>query len=508
MCSRTRSSLSLKIGSALLATLGTQSSFAIASNIDWKLRTVEGERRLALQDYQGAEACFRSGLRDLRKSKDKTKEQVAACMGSLADVLQKENQTQDVIPLYKKSLHLLETAKGKESPAIVATLVALGSVYESEGDYKQAIQFYSRALSITQKDPRKTLALADYQHRLGRASFAAGDFVQAESLYRSSLAEIMLQSDLPSTEVLDELLSDYIDLLRKSSGPDKVLSSDFQNELLKDQLGKLERTKGIASSMWSKEVKGSIGKPAIKDGRIDASSTYSPAKSASEEERIFGRPVQSAAIKPDKPMDDFVALEQINKQRIDFYQRMIAIDIESLGPEHPSVARDLTGLATIYLLQRKYDEAKPLLMRALKIYTSTYNSDSLLVKRTQALLSLISEEQKPPTAETMPDNDYLKGLPQIPEAAQTLELSLKLNYLAFLNYRHGKIKDAATIYALALADTSASCGEESTLLAYCLTDYSRVLASCGRLDEAQRLESNAHIILRRNLAKQAALLLP
>ena len=83
-----------------------------------------------------------------------------------------------------------------------------------------------------------------------------------------------------------------------------------------------------------------------------------------------------------------------------------------------------------------------------------------------------------------------------------------MNYLAFLNYSHGKIQDAANLYAWALADTILSCGTDNGLLASCLSDYSRVLSSSGKSTEAQAMENSAQIILKKELAKEAALSFP
>ena len=372
----------------------------------------------------------------------------------------------------------------------------LGGIFESEGDYQSAARFYDRALSITQKNSgQQSLAFADCQHRLGRATFKAGlPPGKAEEMYRSSLSVIMIQPDLSCGDLLNELLSDYIDLFRKADDQGKALSSDFQNELLKDRLGTLERTEGVAASMWNKEVSAKLA------GQGNDGAIFPPGFSDS--------PVKLPVIEPNKPLSNYLSLDQINRQRVDFYERMIEIDIKSLGPDHPAVARDLNALASIYLLQKKYDEAKPLLLKAWKIYSSVYGSDALLLRRTQTLLSLVAQEQNPSAGESVSESELVSALPQIPLAAQKLEIALKLNYLALLCYSHGRIKDASTVYAWALACTTLACGDDSTLAACCLSDYSRVLANLGKQDEALKMEGRAHLILRRALAKQAAQSMP
>ncbi len=494
---------------------------AFALDIDWKVQAVEGERRLEAQDLEGAEASMREALKLAKRNKSCTALEIASCMQNLGSVLQMQSKTDEVIPLYLKSLHVLEAKYGKKNVNIVHSLILLGTVYETECDYPKAAKFYEQAILITQSNPAPdSLALADYQHRLGRVSFASGLLQQAESNYKSSLAILMMQMDQSSGDLLSALLADYIDLFCKNPDRGRALGSKFQNELLKDRLDKLDRTMGVTASIWNKEVSGKVSNPK-NSGRIDASATYTDGSAINsksnfqkEEDRIFqaapGRallPTNTAASDSQSTLDA-LTLDKINKQRVDFYERMIAADIDSLGASHPSVARDLSGLASIYLLQNNYDSAKPLLSRALEIYKGVYSGDALPVRRTESLLNYISEKQMPAKSETVASNDYAKGLPSIPLSAQKLEIVLKLNYLAFLNYSHGKIQDAANLYAWALADTILSCGTDNGLLASCLSDYSRVLSSSGKSAEAQLMENSAQYILKKELAKEAALSLP
>jgi len=112
---------------------------------------------------------------------------------------------------------------------------------------------------------------------------------------------MMTQSSLPSARKLEDLLSDYIDLFRKSGGG-KVLTSRFQQELLKDQVGKLEVTEGLASSQWSKQVSVRLADPGLSkpiDAAINGTLSSGAGEGAlKEEERIFGAQKQSS---PDLP---------------------------------------------------------------------------------------------------------------------------------------------------------------------------------------------------------------
>lgn len=469
-------------------------------SVDWKVEMAEGERRLENQDLARAETSFSQALKDVKRDKSSTKDEIAGCMIALGQVMRRQGKFEEVWPLYKKALRLQERAHGKESAVIVPTLVLMADTLEGEDEFKKSIKFYDRALAVSAKTiGTNTLTYADYQHRLGHVMYENGQVRQAEDLYRASLTTLMGLPELPSTTVLELVLADYIDLFMKSPDVHKTLASQFQRELLKDNLQNLERTKGVAQSSWNREVSARLANQA--NSQAQGLAVSSPA--AATTSPIPGNGINLARI----PSTDPVALEAINKQRIDFYERMIEIDIKTLGADHPSVARDLYGLAAIYLSQNKYDAAKPLLLRALSVYEKAYDQNALLVQRTRNLLNMIDRQQNP-EAEDIGPLDYTAGLPRIPLAAQKLEIALRMNYLAFLAYSYGRVSDAATFYAWALADTAAASGEESMLAATCLTDYGRVLRSQGKGADAERMEAAAQRIIRRSMAKQAALAKP
>jgi tetratricopeptide (TPR) repeat protein len=286
------------------------------------------------------------------------------------------------------------------------------------------------------------------------------------------------------------------------------MKSAFQNELLKDQIGLLKRKSGAPESHWSTTVSIQMADKAAEeaDRRGAGAGTMGGSTSAAEGETTISTKVDASGISPDKKYLDFAALEDINRQRVAFYERMIAADIDSLGPDHPSVARDLNGLASIYLTQHNYSEAKPLLMRALVIYEKAYLADSSPAKQTRLLLQLISTEQDPATASI--DTSYIDSLPRIPAAAQKLEVALRLNDLAFMLYRQGKVPTALQVYYWALASTANSTGDSSILSAASMADMSRALRSAGRNAEAAKLEGNAGAIARRDILEKRSKLLP
>jgi hypothetical protein len=101
----------------------------------------------------------------------------------------------------------------------------------------------------------QSFELATCLHHLGHAlSQDERPYRDAEDNYRSSLGIMMAQSALPSSEPLLELLSDYLDLLHKYTGPAKILASQYEKELLKDQVQELGKTRAVPQSAWQQEL--------------------------------------------------------------------------------------------------------------------------------------------------------------------------------------------------------------------------------------------------------------
>jgi len=473
----------------------------------WRAALIEGRRRLDHRDLSGAEACFRQAVTDAKREGTSTDETVS-CMESLADCLQQEDITEDAYPLYKKSLHLLEKAHGKESETLVPTLGYLGNISMGEGDYAKATKLYQRAAGILEKAGHSdSFVYADFEHRLGRSEAKQNLPREAEKSYRTALNVMMTHSDLPSADPLNETLADYIDIYRKTADLGVVRTSSVQKELLRDDPKALVYGKGVAVAAFTTEVSirladqandRATGKsPPLQAAVTPSAPTQAPIPSGS-----------STSINVTGPLEDFAAGQEIGKQRIDFYERMVAVDIQSLGPNHPSVARDLSSLAAVYLAKNDYADATPLLQRAFKIYQATYGDKAQLTEKTRTLVKLVSEQQHAIESGSPPNNQYLSQLPVIPVIAQTPEVAFRLNYLALLCLSYGRLDDAQNIYGWALAATARVAGDRSMLAACCLNDYARALRGTNQAAKAQEFESDAMAIVRDNLVKKAAAAVP
>jgi tetratricopeptide (TPR) repeat protein len=472
----------------------------------WRQALTEGNRRLKLRELEQAQDCFKQAVKESKRDKSASVDDRVLCLESLASVLQLEDITQEALPKYTKSLHMLEKAHGASSPQLLPTLETLGQIYFADGQYEKAISYYEQALSVI-KDNKLTgtFAYARVARLLGQAYAQSHMIAETECWYDQSLSTVMNIPQIPDDQFMEELLSDYIDVISKANESRRILSSALQNELLKDSIESYSRTKSVDTSQWNKSVSLNVIDRA--NGKAQALNKDSAAPSQFEKLVDLEQKAITSTTESSAPSKD-VTLARINKQREEFYQRMIATDLDSLGASHPSTARDLAGLAYIYISEKRMSEARPLLERALSIYKNAYGTDPLMVKRAESMLSMIDSNSTVRLESSHDVSEILASLKSVPIGVQKMDVALRLNYLALLYYSSGNLEQAAKIYAWALPATANACGDRSAITASCLYDYARLLRSTNNVDTAKKYEAASTVINDQNLARQAALSMP
>lgn len=505
--------------------------------LTWQAGLQEGERRLARQELESAEACFRQALRDVKRDKAASLADLALCQERLAMILYRQDEREEAVRLYRQSIATLEKARrqGKDAKATAGAIIncdlALGNILEFDGEFKQARAFYEKAEALAASDLEKSdqERLALCRQRLASLLVKLGEKAKAEELYFSALRLLLGAAKLSSASLAETIVADYQDLLEKEEGR-KNLASQVQAELLKDRIGSLPKKSGIASSNFDKEVHSRFAPPAQEDagrlplrglpaveaspvspvaasapdvlgGVVTGVASEVPGRGASRGDNIGS--VASSAVSAERLDSSLKArptLELINKQRRDFYERMIAIDIKSLGPDHPSVARDLYGLAVIEISDGNNEAARQLLQRTLKIYEKVYGADASLTQRSANLLEVINAGgvdnlNNGSSLEAAPS--FVDKVPILPLALQKLDFALRLNYLAALAYSLGRLERANQFYLWALADTYLTTGDRNLLLAATLKDFARLLKQApvsGNALTSESLESDAHLV--------------
>ena len=491
---------------------------AFSAPESWSNLFADGQRALDQESLSLAETKFRSAY-SLVLKQSKTAADEEKCMLKLAATLALEGKTGEAQSLYQKLLRLLSSRYGAGSSQVAPVLMALGSLQESGGDHAAAIGYYQRALSINESSygPYSPV-VAGSLHRMGRASKKAGRVKDAETHYQRAISILSSDPNADAARQLQSVMHDYGNLLKGSDTSNKDLIKDFQEDILNSKNPPLKQSeKRIQGGVQTDSNKNDLNKndaakvelrQAIEPptggqsqfqiaSRIQLSSSRQTQTDANTAVALRGLidPVSDRTLAPAyKILSDSIFKQNRYQKGEAYYQRMIAIDIDALGPSHPSVANDLNGLAQLYITEKRYKEAQPLLIRALAIYDQTYGSNNLLTINTRASLASVELQLgNSDKAAELFRNALTTGKSALgPNSIETAKI---LNDLAYSNYKQGKLEEARTFYEWAIASTEGAVGDKDTLLAACLRDYAQVLRSLGRINDATEAESRAAKIL-------------
>jgi tetratricopeptide (TPR) repeat protein len=113
----------------------------------------------------------------------------------------------------------------------------------------------------------------------------------------------------------------------------------------------------------------------------------------------------------------FVLQEKYNEAE-PLFKRALAMVEETLGPNHPSTAKTLYHLADLYSRQGKYAEAEPLLKRAVTIAESTAGFDQQELAAYREKHDEVSRKMTEKRAESVPVKK-VTGEPAPPGNAHT-----------------------------------------------------------------------------------------
>lgn len=496
---------------------------AVAAPAVWSDFFTDGQKALEQQSLSLAESKFRKAYAYvLKQSKNPADEE--KCMLKLAATLALEDKTVEAQALYQKLQRLLTSRYGAHSAPVAPVLMALGSLQEAEGDHSSAMSYYQQALSINESSygPYSPY-VASSLRRMGRASKKAGRIKDAETHYQRAISILSKDPNSDAASQLEGVMHDYGDLLKGNDNSNKDLIKDFQEDIL--------NSKNPPSPPPEKRIQGSVQNSAQYNAQNSITSTQSESERvelrqsipstagsqsqfqiASQNQLATSREGQTDAnsavalrglIDPTsdrtlapayKVLSDSIFKQNRFEKGESYYKRMIAIDIDALGPNHPSVANDLNGLAQLYISQQRYKEAQPLLIRALPIYDETYGSNNLLTVNTKASLAFVELQLgNSDKAAELYKNALVQGKTAL--GPNSIETARILNNLAYSKYKQGNLDEARTFYEWAIASTEGAVGDKDALLAACLRDYAQVLRSLGRVQDATAAESRAARIL-------------
>lgn len=167
-------------------------------------------------------------------------------------------------------------------------------------------------------------------------------------------------------------------------------------------------------------------------------------------------------------------------------QRALLIYEQILGPEHPDTVKSLNNLAQLYQTQSRYEEAEVLWQRALSIHKHLWGPDHPDTALALSHLALLYQHQ----------GRYQEAEPILVQALNIIESALgtehsnvatPLHSLARLYHFQGRYSEAEPLYKHTLAIQSNTIGAEHLDTAVTLNNLARLYHVLGRLHDAETL---------------------
>jgi tetratricopeptide (TPR) repeat protein len=174
-------------------------------------------------------------------------------------------------------------------------------------------------------------------------------------------------------------------------------------------------------------------------------------------------------------------------------RRALVIDEKSFGPEHPNVAGDLNNLAQLLQTTNRLSEAEPLMRRALVIDEKTFGPEHPSVARDLNNLATLLQatnrlsEAEPLMRRALVINEKTFG----PEHSR---IAIDVNNLATLLLATNRLSEAEPLMRRALVIDERIVGPEHHDVASDLNNLATLLQATNRLSEAEPLMRRALVI--------------
>jgi tetratricopeptide (TPR) repeat protein len=181
-------------------------------------------------------------------------------------------------------------------------------------------------------------------------------------------------------------------------------------------------------------------------------------------------------------------------------RRALTIDEQSLGKDHPDVARDLNNLAQLYKATNRLKEAEPLMKRALAIDEASFGKDHPDVAIDLNNLALLYQD----TNRLKEAEPLMKRALAIGEASLGKDhpkVAIRLNNLAQLYKATNRLKEAEPLMKRALAIDEASFGKDHPDVAIDLNNLAQLYQDTNRVSEAEPLMQRVVKIFEKSLGE-------
>jgi tetratricopeptide (TPR) repeat protein len=172
------------------------------------------------------------------------------------------------------------------------------------------------------------------------------------------------------------------------------------------------------------------------------------------------------------------------------HERALAINENTLGPDHPSVASSLNNLANVYCSTGAWETARPLYERALAIRKKTLGPDHPHVATTlNNLANLHTSTGSHETA--MPLYERALAIKEAALGSDHADVAANLSNIALLHNAMGSYDEAKKLHQRALEIWETVLGPEHPKVALSLNNLARLHYTTGSFEEAQILYERA-----------------
>lgn len=429
---------------------------------------------------------FAEAEKFIRRSLEIRKKKLAPDHPDLAESLhifariiyKKGNNPKDALPYFKQALEIREKVFGPNHPAVAETLQHLGIIYYKESQDDEAESHYKRALEIME-------------------STSGPDHPNVGRIL-NSLASLYLV--LKRNEEAESCYMRSLEIRKKIFGPDHPEVAKCFNNLA---ILYYYQNKFTEAEVFYKQAldirEKSLGKnhPDTAESLETLGHLYFIEGRYNEAEPILRRAI---AIKEKTFGKDHLELpmclnnlalvyskQKIYREAESLFQRSLKIREKELGPEHQSVADSLEYLGELYIQTNRLNEAESLILRALGIREKSQGSEHVDMSETLNGLGQIQYKRKEFSEAERLFKKGLSILEKDPDSKRGVFFSILFNLAQVYHRGMNRPETAETHYKRALSVLEKLPFPDIQEPNQIITEYSHLLQSLGREDEATEL---------------------
>ncbi|MBI3406417.1 MAG: tetratricopeptide repeat protein [Acidobacteria bacterium] len=409
-----------------------------------------GNEALSKKQYPEAEKTYLAAIAEAEKLEPQDS-RLATCLMALGFLYYVEGKLLDAKNLHMRALLILEKVRGAQAPELMPVLEALSRDYLSLNQRKDAEMVMLRAAAIAGKDAERNPRVLN------------SALMNLARIYRAN-------------RKIEEAALTYDKVLKSQEESEGPGSSNIINTLL--EIGLLQDS----------FVRDGNGEPYFQRALALAGSTAKGQSNQGGSIRMFD--VMEKVGEHYKRFKKYEEAESI-------YRRLLAAHEVATPRDNNAVVNATIDVCVVYILQRKFEEAIPILRQALVL---AEKSDPPNLATTTVVLSNLGNSLTAIGRYAESEEVWKREL----AIEQTTPLPPRSTFpraihgLANLYTTVGRYPEAEAMYRQMLAMTEKASGSESPLNIGILSGYSSMLRKAGRTTEAAAMQDRAKALIEKN----------